>query len=198
MNNIIQQWGLCGYGTHPLHSHHIAFLKLKDGVVMIWEGCFMKGLSRFGATRYKLAQIHKILVLLLMVFIALQLSRKSKIWCFCTIIYNSRINYAFKNISGRILGQKSEEKTLFKKRRSKIGDFQFQKLLLIKCTMHIWVGFHIPLECPLSKELALLKTPNQLFISCLRMAPGHLHLSKQKNRGLVIHQKSKYPPISTG
>lgn len=60
--------------------------------------------------------------------------------------------------------------------------------------MHIWVGFHIPLECPLSKELALLKTPNQLFISCLRMAPGHLHLSKQKNRGLVIHQKSKYPP----
>lgn len=75
----------------------------------------MKGLSRFGATRYKLAQIHKILVLLLMVFIALQLSRKSIICCFCTIIYNSRINYAFKNISGRILGQKSEEKTLFKK-----------------------------------------------------------------------------------
>lgn len=82
---------------------------------MIWEGCFMKGLSRFGATRYKLTQIHKILVLLLMVFIALQLSRKSIIWCFCTIIYNSRTNYAFKNISGRILGQKSEEKKTLKK-----------------------------------------------------------------------------------
>lgn len=66
-----------------------------------------------------------------MVFIALQLSRKSKIWCFCTIIYNSRINYAFKNISGRILGQKSEEKKNFKKKwRFEIGDFQFQRYYL--------------------------------------------------------------------
>lgn len=127
MNNIIQQWGLCGYGTHPLHSHHIAFLKLKDGVVMIWEGCFMKGLSRFGATRYKLAQIHKILVLLLMVFIALQLSRKSIIWCFCTIIYNSRTNYAFKTFQVEFwVKSLKKKKTLKKNDALKLVTFSFK------------------------------------------------------------------------
>lgn len=72
-----------------------------------------------------------------MVFIALQLSRKSIICCFCTIIYNSRINYAFKNISGRILGQKSEEKKTFKKNDAlKLVTFSFKSCYLLSapCT----------------------------------------------------------------